>query len=165
MRRSAALIAAIAAAGVIGSTSGSAAVSAAARSRIKLGTVAPKDSSYHRLLLEMGEQWRNASGGQVELVIYPGGTQGSEADVVKRMSVGELQAGMLSVGGLTEIDPAVSALQEIPMLFQSLAEEEHVPISNDCWRLKASSRCSGATADGRGSSRGTRRCARTISRD
>jgi len=126
MRRSAALIAAIAAAGVIGSTSGSAAVSAAARSRIKLGTVAPKDSSYHRLLLEMGEQWRNASGGQVELVIYPGGTQGSEADVVKRMSVGELQAGMLSVGGLTEIDPAVSALQEIPMLFQSLAEEEHV---------------------------------------
>src|SRR6187397_3065632 len=74
----------------------------------------------------MGEQWRNASGGQVELVIYPGGTQGSEADVVKRMSVGELQAGMLSVGGLTEIDPAVSALQEIPMLFQSLAEEEHV---------------------------------------
>ena len=97
-----------------------------ARVRIKLATVAPKDSSYHRLLLEMGDKWRKASAGDVELVIYPGGTQGSEADVVKRMSLGGLQAGMLSVGGLTEIDPAVAALQEIPMLFQSLAEEEDV---------------------------------------
>ena len=74
----------------------------------------------------MGEKWRKASDGQVDLVVYPGGTQGSEADIVKRMSVGELQAGMLSVNGLTEIDPSVAALQEIPMLFRSLAEEEYV---------------------------------------
>ena len=96
------------------------------RIRIKLATLAPKDSSYHRALLEMGEKWRKVSDGQIELVVYPGGTQGSEADIVKRMSVGELQAGMLSVGGLTEIDPSVAALQEIPMLFKSLAEEEYV---------------------------------------
>src|SRR5216684_2646403 len=114
------------AAAVVSSPVSEVAVSAAVKVRIKLATVAPKDSSYHRLLLEMGEKWRKASDGQVDLVIYPGGTQGSEADVVKRMSVGGLQAGMLSVGGLTEIDPAVSALQEIPMLFRSLAEEEFV---------------------------------------
>ena len=74
----------------------------------------------------MAEKWRKATAGQVDLVIYPGGTQGSEADSVKRMNIGQLQAGMLSVGGLTEIDPAVAALQEIPMLFRSLAEEEYV---------------------------------------
>jgi TRAP-type C4-dicarboxylate transport system substrate-binding protein len=96
------------------------------RIRIKLATLAPKDSSYHRTLLELGEKWRKASDGQVDLVVYPGGTQGSEADIVRRMSIGELQAGMLSVGGLTEIDPSVAALQEIPMLFKSLAEEEYV---------------------------------------
>src|SRR5438034_11279882 len=78
------------------------------------------------MLLEMGEKWRKASDSQVDLVVYPGSTQGSEADVVKRMSTGQLQAGMLSVGGLTEIDPSVAALQEIPMLFKSLAEEEYV---------------------------------------
>jgi len=42
------------------------------------------------------------------------------------MNVGELQAAMLSVGGLSEIDATAAALQEIPMLFQSLAEEEYV---------------------------------------
>jgi len=94
--------------------------------RIKLATLAPKDTSYYRTLLEMGEKWRKSTDGQINLVVYPGGTQGSEADIVKRMNVGELQAAMLSAGGLTEIDPAAAALQEIPMLFQSLREEEYV---------------------------------------
>src|SRR5713101_3196875 len=95
-------------------------LAAQAKIRIKLATLAPRDTSYHRILLEMGEKWRKATEGRVDLVIYPGGTQGSEADSVKRMNIGQLQAGMLSVGGLTEIDPAVAALQEIPMLFRSL---------------------------------------------
>jgi len=99
---------------------------AAASIRIKLATLAPKGTSYHRLLLEMGEKWRRASGGLVDLTIYPGGAIGSEADTVKRMNVGQLQAGMLTVGGLSEIDPAVAALQEIPMLFRSLDEAEYV---------------------------------------
>src|SRR5262245_51357767 len=104
----------------------SADVGAAGPIRIKLATLAPKDTSYHHTLLEMGEKWRKASGGQVDLVIYPGGVQGSEADIVKRMGVGLLQSAMLSAGGLTEIDPSVAALQEIPMLFRSLDEEEYV---------------------------------------
>jgi TRAP-type transport system periplasmic protein len=121
------LLTAAVAAGLIGSApTGTPLHAAAGRLRIKLATLAPKDSSYHRTLLEMGEKWRKASDGQVDLVVYPGGTQGSEADIVRRMSVGELQAGMLTVGGLTEIDPSVAALQEIPMLFRSLAEEEYV---------------------------------------
>jgi TRAP-type C4-dicarboxylate transport system substrate-binding protein len=120
-------IAATVAAGIIWSAPAVIPLDAApGRIRIKLATLAPKDSSYHRTLLEMGEKWRKVSDGQIELVVYPGGTQGGEADIVKRMSVGELQAGMLSVGGLTEIDPSVAALQEIPMLFKSLAEEEYV---------------------------------------
>jgi len=93
---------------------------------IRLATLAPKDTSYHRILLEMGEKWRQAAGQRVTLTVFPGGNQGSEADTVRRMRINQLQALMLYVGGLTEIDPAVAALQEIPMLFRSLAEEEYV---------------------------------------
>src|SRR5437773_2140736 len=50
----------------------------------------------------------------------------TEPDIVRRMNVGELQAAMLSVGGLSEIDPTAAALQGIPMLFRSLDEEEYV---------------------------------------
>ncbi len=93
---------------------------------IKLATLAPIGTSYHRILQEMGEKWKKAPEGGVTLRIFAGGTQGSEVETVTRMRLGQLQAAMLSVGGLTEIDPAVAALQEIPMLFGSLAEEEYV---------------------------------------
>jgi TRAP-type C4-dicarboxylate transport system substrate-binding protein len=74
----------------------------------------------------MGDKWRKASSGQVQLTIYAGGVIGSETDTVKRMNIGQLHAGMLTAGGLSEIDPAVSALQVIPMLFRSLPEVEYV---------------------------------------
>jgi TRAP-type C4-dicarboxylate transport system substrate-binding protein len=93
---------------------------------IKLATLAPKGSSYERLLLEMGDKWRKASDGQVELTVFPGGTQGGEAETVQRMNLKVLQAGLLTVGGLGEIDGGVAALQEIPMLYRSLDEVEYV---------------------------------------
>jgi len=99
---------------------------AAAPIRIKIATVAPKDSSYYRILLEMGERWRKASEGQIELRVYAGGLMGDEADSVKKMNIGELQGALLSAGGITAIDDSAGALGQIPMLFRSLVEEEHV---------------------------------------
>jgi len=97
----------------------------AAPQRIRLGTLAPQGSSYHRILQEMGEQWRIKTNGGVQLTVYAG-TMGSEPELVRRMRLGQLQAGTLTVTGLQEIDPAVSALQEMPMMFRSLEEVEYV---------------------------------------
>src|SRR5258706_1852003 len=48
---------------------------------LKLGTLAPAGTSYHKSLQTIGEQWRSATGGAVRLTIFPGGTQGGEADM------------------------------------------------------------------------------------
>src|SRR5438132_8949176 len=101
-------------------------VSAAPTVSIKLATLTPSGTSYDLILRQMGEKWRKATNGEVNLRVYPGGNQGSEADIVRRMNVGELQAAMLTVGGLSEIDPTATALQEIPMLFNSLDEQTYV---------------------------------------
>jgi len=93
--------------------------------RVRLGTLAPQGSSYHRILQEMGERWRTESGGKVQLTVYAG-TMGSELEIVRRLRLGQLQAGALTVVGLREIDPAVSALTQIPMMFRSLEEAEWV---------------------------------------
>jgi TRAP-type transport system periplasmic protein len=45
---------------------------------------------------------------------------------VRRMRIGQIQAGMLTVVGLSEIDPSVSALQNMPMMFRSLDEVNYV---------------------------------------
>lgn len=70
---------------------------------IKLGTLAPQGSTWHNLLKEMAEKWDEASGGQVKLKIYAGGTQGSEGDMVRKLGVGQLQAASITAIGLHDI--------------------------------------------------------------
>jgi TRAP-type C4-dicarboxylate transport system substrate-binding protein len=90
--------------------------------KIRLGTLAPKGSSYHRALQEMAEKWRAASGAGSSFLIYTDGTQGGEADMVRRMRVGQLNGALLSAIGMAEIDNGVGAIQFIPMLFRDWAE-------------------------------------------
>ena len=96
------------------------------QTRVKLATLVPKGTSYHAILQTMGEKWRQAPGGGVALTIYTDGTMGGEADMVRRMRVGQLQAGLLTVTGLAEIDESVRALQNMPMVFRSLDEVDYV---------------------------------------
>ena len=89
---------------------------------IRMATVLPKGTSYHRVLQAMGEEWRKAPNGGVALTLFTDSTMGDEADIVRRMRVGQLQGAALSVMGLSEIDRSVTALQYMPMMFRSLEE-------------------------------------------
>jgi len=94
--------------------------------RVRLGTLAPRGSSYYKHLQVMGEKWRQAPGGGVSLTIYPDGTMGSESDMVRRMRLGQLQAGMLTAVGLADIEPGVAGLQDLPLMFRSLEEVDYI---------------------------------------
>jgi TRAP-type transport system periplasmic protein len=93
---------------------------------LRLGTLAPRGTSYHKSLMAMGEKWRQVSGGAVRLTIFPDGTQGSEADMVGLMQTGNLDVCLLTAVGISEIEPAVNALQSMPMMFRSLNEVEYL---------------------------------------
>ena len=93
---------------------------------VTLGTLAPEGTSYHRMLLELREKWRAVPGGGVNLRIYAGGKMGGESKMVSQMRLGALDAALLTVAGLSEIEPAVSGLQNIPMMFHTLDELDYV---------------------------------------
>ena len=93
---------------------------------VKVATIAPQGSIYHRVLQEMGQAYTRASGADARFIIYPNSIQGTEADTVRRMRVGQLDASMLTVVGLSEIDRSVAALQYMPMMFRSWEELDHV---------------------------------------
>jgi TRAP-type transport system periplasmic protein len=99
--------------------------SLSAQTIIRLGTLVPKGSRWHEILLNMGEEWKKASGGKVELKIYPGGEQGDEPEMVQKLRIKKLQAVALSGAGLSGIDAAVAALQ-IPMMLSSYDEVDYV---------------------------------------
>lgn len=98
---------------------------ALAAGQLRIGTLAPKNSLYHRQLLEVGEAWRNAQGGG-KVLVYPDGSQGGETDMVRRMRIGQLQGGLLSVAGLEAIEPSIAALQLMPLMFRSWDEVDYV---------------------------------------
>ncbi len=99
---------------------------AAAPVKVRLGTLAPKGSSYTKHLQVMGEAWRQAPAGGALLTIYPDGTMGSEADMVRRMRLGQLQAALVTVSGLMEIEPGVAGLQAMPKVFRTLEEVDYI---------------------------------------
>ena len=94
--------------------------------RIKLGTLAPNGTSFHESLLGMRDALRSCSDGGLRMTVYPGGVLGSEAAHVQKMRIGQINAALLTAAGLGEIDPAVNALQLMPMVFRSLEEVDYV---------------------------------------
>jgi TRAP-type transport system periplasmic protein len=99
---------------------------AAAEKQLRIGTLVPKNSLYHRQLMEIGEAWRTAQGGAAKYLVYPDGSQGGEAEMARRMRIGQLQGALLSVVGLREIEPSIAALQNLPLLFRSWEELDYV---------------------------------------
>ncbi len=95
-------------------------------SLIKIATAAPKGTVYHRVLQEMCEAVQNSAGSKTRCIVYPNSIQGTEDDVVRRMRIGQIDASMLTVVGLHDIDPAVTALGYMPMMFRSWDEMDYV---------------------------------------
>ena len=93
--------------------------------RIKLGTLAPQGSTWHQLLISMGQDFVKASDGKVELKIYAGGTQGNEGEMIRSMSFGKLQAAAVTAIGLHEITPEPQA-EDVPFLIDSYDEYQYV---------------------------------------
>jgi len=88
---------------------------------LKVATLLPENSSWFRIVKDMGDTWAKVSGGRVKVVFYPGGRQGDEPDVVRKMRLGSLHGAVLTSQGLAEIDRSVFALS-IPLAFESSQE-------------------------------------------
>ena len=116
----------IASAALVAMTAPPASSFAADKSRVKLGTLAPVGTSYHKSLMAMAEAWRKDSAGAVDLNIFAGGKLGGEAEMVGLMKLNSLQVAMFTAVGLMEIEPAVAGLQNIPMGFRSFEEVDYV---------------------------------------
>ena len=98
---------------------------AAAKVEIKLATAIPPNTPYTKLLDDLNKEWQTISGGDVSLVIYAGGVQGDESDVLRKIRIGQLSATACTVASLTDIDDYFSIFQ-IPLFFDSWDELNYV---------------------------------------
>ncbi len=101
-----------------------AAARAAGRNELRIATVAPSGSSFHKRLQSLGAEWSRGPGG-LAMNIYPG-TQGGELQIVRRMRVGQIQGAALTSVGLGQLDRSVTALQFMPLMFKDWEDVDRV---------------------------------------
>lgn len=97
----------------------------AAAAEIKLATVAPDGSRWLQQMRSGAEEVATRTNGRVTMKFYPGGVMGNDAQVLRKIRIGQLQGGAFTAGGLAERYGALN-LYGIPLLFRSLDEIDAV---------------------------------------
>lgn len=100
---------------------------APAAQTLKCATLVPEGSIWDKAEREFASKVQTATGGRVKFQFYPGGVAGDEPDFVRKMRLGQLQAGLMSSSGLGDLDPSFFLFQ-VPLLFET--DEEILAVLN-----------------------------------
>ena len=87
----------------------------------RLATVAPERSVWVKAFREAAAEATKVTEGRIQFKIYPGGVQGDEQTVLRKMRVGQLQGAAFMGQGVRLFCPDATVLQ-LPLMFRS--EEE-----------------------------------------
>lgn len=93
--------------------------------QLKFATLAPAGTTWMNLLEAWAEQVAQESDGRLVFKIYPGGVQGDEPDVLKKIRFGQLHGGAFTGYGIGHIYSPARVL-ELPFLFEDLDEIDYV---------------------------------------
>jgi len=77
---------------------------------VKMASPVPENTPWGNYLKKIASDWKRITNGEVEMIIFHNKTAGKEEAVIRNMKVNQLQAGVLSTFGLTEIAPEVMTL-------------------------------------------------------
>ena len=77
---------------------------------IKMASPVPENSPWGHYFNQIAADWKRITNGEVEVIVFHNGTAGKEEAVIRNLRVNQLQAGVLSTFGLTEITPEVITL-------------------------------------------------------
>jgi len=116
MRFVSAILAVLLTAGVSGAT---------AATVLKIATIAPDGTAWMKDMRAAGAEINKRTGGRVEFKFYPGGVMGNDATVLRKMQIGQLQGGAVTVLALSRVYPD-SQIYGLPLLFRSNAEVDYV---------------------------------------
>jgi TRAP-type C4-dicarboxylate transport system substrate-binding protein len=92
---------------------------------LKFATLAPTGTTWMNLLEEWAETVKTESGGRLVFKLYPGGVQGDEPDVLKKIRFGQLHGGAFTGYGIGRIYSPARVL-ELPFLFENIGEIDFV---------------------------------------
>ena len=109
---------------------------AKAQVEIKFATLAPDGSTWMKAMRKVDEDVRARTSNRLGFKFYPGGVQGDEKDVIRKMRNGQIHAAGFTGFGLGAIVPETRVL-ELPFMFESIEELDHVRRETNAYYEKA----------------------------
>jgi len=95
------------------------------RFQIKFATLAPEGSTWMKTMHEIDVEVRRRTDNRLGFKFYPGGVQGDEKEVLRKIRTGQLHGGGFTGFGLGAVAPEVR-VNELPFMFRSLDELDHL---------------------------------------
>lgn len=96
-----------------------------AKFQIKFATLAPEGSSWMKAMDRIDDEVRARTDNRVGFKFYPGGVQGDEKDVLRKIRMGQLHGGGFTGFGIGALASDVRVL-EMPFMFRDHAELDFV---------------------------------------
>ena len=96
-----------------------------AETMVKFASLAPDGSTWMKAMRQFTDETTAKTAGRVKFKIYPGGVSGDEKDVVRKIRLGQLQAGGFTGVGIGEVAPEARIL-DTPFLFKNAKEIDYV---------------------------------------
>lgn len=91
----------------------------------KIATISPDGLSWMKKLRESTREIEQKTAGRVKFKIYPGGVQGDDQTVLRKMRIGQLHGGALAAGSLTKFYPDLQ-IYNLPLEFRNYEEVDYV---------------------------------------
>jgi len=77
---------------------------------LRIASLAPAGSSWMKILNAWNKTLQERTDGKLKMRFYPGGSQGDERDFVRKMRVGQLDGGVVTMTGMSLLVPAMNVL-------------------------------------------------------
>ncbi len=94
------------------------------KTQIKFATLAPDGSTWMKVMRAIDVQVRAETGNRLGFKFYPGGVQGDEKDVLRKIRNGQIHGGGFTGNGLGAVAPEYRVM-ELPFMFKNVEEVDY----------------------------------------
>ncbi len=97
---------------------------------IKIATLSPEGTFWMKHMRAGAKEIKEKTQGRVKFKFYPGGVMGNDDNVLRKIRIGQLQGGAITIGNLSQSTPDTT-IYGLPYLFSSLDDAEEIRKTTD----------------------------------
>jgi TRAP-type C4-dicarboxylate transport system substrate-binding protein len=97
---------------------------------IKIATISPEGTFWMKQMRAGAKEIKEKTQGRVKFKFYPGGVMGNDDSVLRKIHVGQLHGGAITIGSLSQSTPDTT-IYGLPFLFSSIEDAEEIRKTSD----------------------------------